>query len=407
MAELTFGSSRPLSPRADELAAPSPSGGDGVEPLVAAAAPLLDLVGRVANARGALDIEALRAATVETLQRFGRDAGVASDQGRDAHYLLCATIDDVVLSTSWGADNVWARHGMVRTFHQDSTSGDRFYAVVSRLLGDPQGNRGCLQLAYCCLALGFEGRLRIHPQRHAELRRVRDELYRRLGAAPAGELSSQWRGAAVAPRRPLVPAPLVAAGGAAALVLLVGLYFGLDNAIERRSAPLLAAFTAAPPQLPPSLRFLRLTVTQRIARFLAADIKAGAVAVSDIDAGTLVRIRDQGVFGSGSADIDPRFAPLVDRIAEAVGREKTRLLVVGHTDNQPISTPRFPSNVELSKARAQAVADALGRRADPALIRVEGHAADQPVASNDTESGREANRRTEIQVIWRDEGAKP
>ena len=408
MAELSFGSSRPASERGDGAVAPSPSGVDGAEPLVAAASSLLGLVGRVSNARAApADIEALRAATVEALQRYARAIGASSEQGRDAHYLVCATIDDVLLSTAWGADSVWARHGMVRTFHQDSISGDRFYAVVSHLLGDPRGNHDCLELAYCCLALGFEGRLRIHPQRVSELRRVRDEVYRSLGAAAAGDLSSQWRGVAVAPRRPLVPTPFVAAGGAALLVLLAGLYFVLDTAIERRSAPLRAAFASAPPRLPASLRFVNLTVTQRIARFLASDIKAGAVAVSDSDVGTLVRIRDQGVFSSAIADIDPRFAPLIDRIAVAVGREKKRLLVTGHTDNQPISTSQFPSNVELSKARAQAVADVLGRHADPALITVEGRAADQPIESNDTEKGREANRRTEIQVIWRNEGAKP
>ena len=408
MAELSVGSSRPAGERGDGAVAPSSSGVNGAEPLVAAASSLLGLVGRVSNARAApADIEALRAATVEALQRFARDAGASSSRASDAHYLVCATIDDVVLSTPWGADSVWARHGMVRTFHQDSTSGDRFYAVVSHLLGDPRGNRDCLELAHCCLALGFEGRLRIHPQRLSELRRVRDEVYRSLGAASVGELSSQWRGIAVAPRRPLVPTRLVAAGAAALLVLVVGLYVVLDVAIERRAAPLLAAFASAPPKLPASLRFVNLTVTQRIARFLASDIKAGGVAVSDVDVGTLVRIRNQGVFSSGSADIDPRFAPLIDRIAEAVGREKTKLLVTGHTDNQPISTSQFPSNMELSKARAQAVADVLGRHADPALISVEGHAADQPIESNDTEKGREANRRTEIRVIWRNEGAKP
>ena len=154
------------------------------------------------------------------------------------------------------------------------------------------------------------------------------------------------------------------------------------------------------------MRTRELTVTERIARFLAPEIKAGLVAVSDIDVGTLVRIRNQGVFASGSAEVDPRFAPLIDKIGLATAREKAQLKVIGHSDNQAISTPRFPSNIELSQARAQAVADALGQRLDRSLIHAEGRGAAEPIDTNDTEKGREANRRTDIQVIWRDGVAK-
>ena len=73
----------------------------------------------------------------------------------------------------------------------------------------------------------------------------------------------------------------------------------------------------------------------------------------------------------------------------------------------PIATTRFPSNVELSQARAQAVADVLGQHLSPTLIHAEGRGAADPIESNDTEKGREANRRTDILVIWREGAAKP
>jgi type VI secretion system protein ImpK len=186
-----------------------------------------------------------------------------------------------------------------------------------------------------------------------------------------------------------------------------GLFVALHSAIDRRAEATVEAFRSAPPQPPASLRIKEMNATERIARFLAPEVKAGLVAVSDIDVGTLVRIRNQGVFASGSAGVDLRFAPLIDKIGLATAREKAQVRVIGYSDNQPISTPRFPSNVELSQARAQAVADALGQRLNPSLIRAEGRGAAEPIDTNDTDKGREANRRTDIQVIWRDGAAKP
>src|SRR5258708_26170887 len=136
-------------------------------------------------------------------------------------------------------------------------------------------------------------------------------------------------------------------------------------------------------------------------RFLAPEIKAGLLTVADGGFGTLVRIHNQGVFASGSPSVEPRFVSLIDRVGEALALEKVKVRVVGHSDNQPISTPRFPSNLELSQARAQAVAELLGQRFNPALIQSEGRGASEPIETNETDKGREANRRTDIQVLWR------
>ncbi len=383
-----------------------PAGGS---PLASAALPILDLVSRLSGVATAPDLDALRATAVDEMQRFERQAtesGASPDRARVAHYILCATIDDVILAAAWGAYSVWARHGMVWTFHKDATSGDRFFDILSRVQGDPGPNRDFLLLMHYCLAVGFVGRLRIHPQRRAELARVREELYQALRWGAPSELSPEWRGAAVVARRASLPAWAAGALAGAAALALIGLFFGLHAGVERRADAIVAAFDAAPPHPPASLRTRELTVTERIARFLAPEIKAGLVAVSDIDVGTLVRIRNQGVFASGSAGVDPRFAPLIDKIGLATAREKAQLKVIGHSDNQAISTPRFPSNIELSQARAQAVADALGQRLDRSLIHAEGRGAAEPIDTNDTEKGREANRRTDIQVIWRDGVAK-
>jgi type VI secretion system protein ImpK len=72
---------------------------------------------------------------------------------------------------------------------------------------------------------------------------------------------------------------------------------------------------------------------------------------------------------------------------------------VGYTDNVPIRTIQFPSNWHLSEARAKAVGEILASFTGPGAILTEGRADSDPIAGNDTQEGREMNRRTEILVL--------
>src|SRR6185312_12851676 len=93
---------------------------------------------------------------------------------------------------------------------------------------------------------------------------------------------------------------------------------------------------------------------------------------------------------------DPAFHALLLRIAEALNTEPGPVVVAGHTDNQPIRSIAFPSNFQLSLARAQAVLAILKQKiADPKRLSAEGRADSEPIASNATPEGREQNRRIE------------
>ena len=75
-------------------------------------------------------------------------------------------------------------------------------------------------------------------------------------------------------------------------------------------------------------------------------------------------------------------------------------MVNGYTDDQPIHTARFPSNFELSQARADAVASQLrARLKDPKRMRAQGKAQADPIGPNTTAEGRAQNRRTEVVLI--------
>jgi chemotaxis protein MotB len=120
-------------------------------------------------------------------------------------------------------------------------------------------------------------------------------------------------------------------------------------------------------------------------------------------------LTDKLLFDSGSATIEnPTAIAVLDKIGVIVATERKHPVeVAGHTDDRPIATSQFPSNWQLSGARAGAVVQRLigaGVAGDRASLG--GYAARQPVASNATAAGRARNRRVEI-VLTRLHGAIP
>ena len=115
------------------------------------------------------------------------------------------------------------------------------------------------------------------------------------------------------------------------------------------------------------------------------------------DDSVLLRLDGDLLFASGEATLKPRALPAIDAIAKYLLGTNYMLDVVGYTDNVPISTPVFPSNWELSAARAgQAVRRLTEQGVQPERLRAIGRAETEPIAGNDTAQGRSANRRVEF-----------
>ena len=132
-------------------------------------------------------------------------------------------------------------------------------------------------------------------------------------------------------------------------------------------------------------------------RFLQPEIDARQVIVWETPQSIAVRIFNAGMFASGSATVRAEFVALLEHIGEALNEEPGRVMVTGHTDNQPISTPQFPSNFQLTVARAKAAgAVLLHRLRDPARLVTDGRADSVPIADNATPEGREQNRRIDL-----------
>ena len=130
---------------------------------------------------------------------------------------------------------------------------------------------------------------------------------------------------------------------------------------------------------------------------LAKEIQAGQARIDALPNHVVrVTMTNQTAFETNSSDIKPGFETTMSKIADVVVRYgKTSLTVVGHTDN--VGSNDY--NQKLSERRSHAVAQYLERkRVDPIRMAISGKGETQPVGSNATESGRQANRRVEIYV---------
>ena len=382
-----------------------------VNPIVGAAAPLLQLLARLRNTLNQPDPGELRERAVRAVREFEqrvRDLGLPMEQLRPAHYALCASLDDVVLNTPWGSTGIWDVRSLVSTFHQEVRSGERFFDLLGQMRQNPGRFLPVIELMYLCMSLGFQGLYRLSPRGPAELDRLREETYalivrQRQTAEP--DLSPHWRGVA-APYRPARATVPVWVAASAALAVIAVLFVWFSLSLNAASDDLFARMLNVPPvKMPQIVRAAPvepppppvLPAVDQFCAFLQPEVDQGLVTVLCTSATPIVRIHNRGMFAPGSAVVEPRFIPLLDRVGRALKEERGNVQVIGYTDNQPIHNVQFPSNFQLSVARAQAAKEILGNTVgDASRLTAEGRGESDPIASNTTVDGREENRRIEI-----------
>ena len=133
---------------------------------------------------------------------------------------------------------------------------------------------------------------------------------------------------------------------------------------------------------------------------LIDEIRVGLIDLDLDDGRLIIRIRERGSFPSGSADLEPLFVPVVERIGAILERLDGEITVTGHTDAVPLRSRRYGSNWGLSAARAVSVAHELlaASAITPDRVAVVGRSDTQPLADNESPAGRARNRRVEIAI---------
>jgi type VI secretion system protein ImpK len=377
----------------------------GRNPLLQAAGPLLVLAGRLRGQIANADVESLRRQCVQEVRDFEdrcRRASVPDADVLAARYALCTVLDEAVLNTPWGAQSGWAGQSLLVTFHREAQGGEKFFQLLDRLLGEPQRYLALLELWYVCLSLGFEGRYRLDERGANRLADIRRDLYvkiEQLRGAVEPALSPHWTG--VEDRRNavlrLVPLWVVVA---AAVAILIGTWLFFDSRLNDRSAPISAALAnvglqhleaAAPANAAPT----------GLATLLAPQIAQQLVAVDEQGARTRITLTVPDLFASGSTRVNERFDSLVGAIGAALRTVPGRIIVVGHTDDQPVHSLQFQNNYELSQARAVAVAKLLESQVtDASRFETIGKGDSDPLyRPANLPQNRARNRRVEIVLL--------
>ena len=381
--------------------------GGGLNPLVQAANPLLDLVMPLRTMPSHANVEALRDQLVTAVGRFERQVraqNIPTETIAAARYALCTLLDETIASTPWGSSGVWNSRSLLVLFHNEAWGGEKFFIILQRLSQDAHVNVDILELMYVCLALGLEGRYRVLDNGRGQLDALRERLqaliHKERGQFEA-DLSPRWHGAGVQSKSRLFQVPVwVLAAIAATLLLILHLCFSVS--LNQASDPVYAAMRRiqmAPPAPLPA--HADVPVPGRMAKFLAPEIAQGLVSVAENADRTTVTLLGNGIFGSGRADVEFDFLPLLGRIGEALLPVPGKVIVIGHTDDTRVSlSTRFRSNFDLSRARAASVQRLLMERAGPPeRYSVEGRGETEPLARNDTPANRTRNRRVDIVVL--------
>ncbi|WP_426166042.1 type IVB secretion system protein IcmH/DotU [Sandarakinorhabdus sp. DWP1-3-1] len=388
----------------------------GPEPLVAAAGRLIHLASQVRTMPVGPDLAGLRQLVIRELDAFTprvQKLGLEPKSAQLAHYILCAFMDDAVMSTPWGANSPWSQHSLLAAYHNDTQGGDRLFQFAERMESDPAREPRLMELLYQCLSLGFEGRAALDPRGQSLLQQRRSRLASAISGRagpPPGDLSPQWQGVAVAggSYAPRIPLWAILAGLATvALVIFSALLFRLSSQSDAAMASLNQAVGTSTIVPPPPAPETATPTFDRMKTILAPDISSGRVAVLREGNEIVLRLVNQGLFGSAAATPSSEWSDTFGRLAEAANLSKGPIRIVGHTDNQGIRSLEFPSNLALSEARARAVSSALSSAglSDPSRTAASGVGDAQPVGDNGSEDGRRQNRRVELRVAndvaWR------
>jgi type VI secretion system protein ImpK len=359
-------------------------------------------MGQLRSAPPAIDIGSLRRYALEEVRRFEETAGangVRNEIVLAARYVLCAGIDEAVLSTPSGAQSEWSQHPLLIALHREAWGGEKFFEMLDRVTPDPGRHIDLIELQYLILALGFTGKYQMIDRGHEKLADLQRNLHRLIRSQRGGtpdELSLRWRGLEDQRNRLIryVPWWVVVAAALAVLSVTFSIYY---SRLARQAAPLHARlsqigvgdFAVPPPPVPvkgPTLK-----------QILAPQEAAGLLTVTEDGGRTVVTIQGSNLFRSGGADINASHLGTLDSIAAAINQVPGRVMVVGHTDDQPIQSLRYPDNNELSRERAVSVARVLQRTVlIPARISWRGVGSSQPIVVGTDPESRARNRRVEI-----------
>jgi chemotaxis protein MotB len=141
-------------------------------------------------------------------------------------------------------------------------------------------------------------------------------------------------------------------------------------------------------------------IQQDLMNFISSHDLESRISTSIEERGLVIRFQDSVLFSKGSADLYPESRTILLGLAEILKEINSPIRIEGHTDDLPINTPRYPSNWELSTARAVNVLRYLIEQGiSEKLLSAVGYGEFHPLVPNTDEENRSKNRRVDLVII--------
>lgn len=337
-----------------------------------------------------------------TLEKLGRPQA----ERLSVRYVLCTFMDERAANTPWGGSGLWASHSLLLQFFSETWGGEKVFALIQKMMRSPAENRDLLEFMAIVLSLGFKGKYQVETGGELALSQLRSQLFQLIKSSPLDPLSQLhptfWQSKAPASGKRFLQIPLwlpVSVFSALGTSIFLGLYFNMNTQSDQVFSEITSISLPAPnftqAQAAPAAPELGLELPTQ----LREEIVAGLLTLKQAGNRSTVILVGDGLFSSGSAELNNTAIPLVEKVARELALHPGQLTVTGYTDNQPIRSIRFPSNWQLSAERAEHVGQRIARFLPNTAIATEGAGAANPIAPNNTAEGRALNRRVEITLM--------
>lgn len=379
---------------------------DIYNPIISAAKPVFVLSNAMKNSTTQLSTEKVLFRFTKMIEDFEAEAereGAPYEMVKAAQYCLCTFVDESAVRSGW-ADEEWSQRSLLVSFFDETWGGERFFEILEKAKLDVDKNLYLIEFIYLCLQFGYKGKYQIANNGETILEQEKSKLielikskrpetfsllfHENVSSKQDEEVKRRWH-------IPLWVIAVLASLIVAFFYILLRFFLGstMDDTsanINNLSLPENAQYTVVGRDT---------TQTKPLTPALQSEISRDLVEVNDFADRSVITILGDGLFESGSENVQNQFFPVLATIGQALQGINGQVVVTGYTDDTPIQSITFPSNWHLSQARADAVKDILTNYIENKnRIRSEGRGSTNPVVANDTAENKAKNRRVEITV---------
>lgn len=379
---------------------------DVYNPIISAAKPVLVSSNAMKNSTTQLSTEKVLFRFSKMIEDFESEAereGAPYEMVKAAQYCLCAFVDESAVRSGW-ANEQWSQKSLLVSFFDETWGGERFFEILEKAKLDVDKNLYLIEFIYLCLQFGYKGKYQIANNGDSLLEQEKSKLIGLIRSKRPETFSLLFQESLATKneddvkRRWHIPLWVIAVlASLIVAIFYILLRFLLGSTMDDTSAEI--NNLSLPKNAPYTVTGVTTAQTKPLTPALQSEISRDLVKVEDFADRSVITILGDGLFESGSENVQNQFFPVLATIGQALQGISGKVVVTGYTDDTPIQSITYPSNWHLSQARADAVKQILaGYVEDKSRIRSEGRGSTNPVVANDTSDNKAKNRRVEITV---------